>query len=63
MAKQTELARKIAALDAEIARLQGIREYLLADTSEAPEKPKRVRKARKAPGLPQEPGGGMQGQF
>lgn len=53
MSKQTELGRKIAALDAEIARLQGIRAYLAEDAPEAAEKPKRVRKTRKA-GLPQE---------
>lgn len=55
MAKQTDLERKLAQIDAEIARLQGIREYLSQDAPEAVEKPKRTRK-RKAPGLPQEPG-------
>lgn len=55
MAKQTDLARKIADLDAEIARLQGIRDYLAVDSDEVTEKPKRARKPRKV-GLPQEPG-------
>jgi hypothetical protein len=54
MAKQSELGRKIAAIEAEIARLTGICDYLTQDAPEQAEKPKRTRKARK-PGLPTEP--------
>lgn len=48
MAKTSELARKIAALDADIAKLQEIRAYLAADAPEAATKRERKPKKKAA---------------
>jgi hypothetical protein len=47
MAKKSELQRKLDQIDADIVRLQGIRDYLLYERTDA-EQPKRTRKPRVA---------------